>query len=62
MFVLLGVLLVLVASMIVSRRKKVSRQREAEVQAARLRALRKPPVPFVSASLRGSPPPESPKS
>jgi hypothetical protein len=52
-FLLLAVLLGVAVGMTIVRRKR-ARKRAAELRAARLRALRKPSVPFVSASLRGS--------
>ena len=55
LLLLLAVLLIFAITLIVSRRAKAKRQHAEEVKAARLRALRKPTVPFVSASLRGNP-------
>jgi hypothetical protein len=51
-FLLLAVLLGIAVGVMVVRRKR-ARRRAADLRAARLRALRKPSVPFVSASLRG---------
>jgi hypothetical protein len=61
MFLLLAVLLLIGGGMIMTRRAKARRQHAAETKTARLRALRKPSVPFVSASLRGTATPEPPK-
>jgi hypothetical protein len=54
MLLLLAVLLIVAGALIIARRAKEKRRRAAELKAARLRALRKPSVPFVSSSLCGS--------
>jgi len=61
-YVLSVLLLVILVGIIQSRRLKAQRQRAAKVQTARLRALRKPVVPLVSASLRGVTTSENPKA
>ena len=51
-FLLIAVLLLIAGCLVIVRRNRAKR-RAAELRAARLRAMRKPSVPFVSASLRG---------
>ena len=54
-------LLIIAGASIITRRTKANRLRAAEIKVARLRALRKTSVPFVSASLRGNTTQERPK-
>jgi len=54
LLLLLSVLLIVSGALIIARRAKEKRRHVEELKAARLRALRKPSVPFVSSSLRGS--------
>ena len=53
-FLLAAVLLGVAVGLMLARRKRARKRAAAELKAARLRALRKPSVPFVSASLRGA--------
>jgi len=59
MLLLLVVLLILTSAVILARRAKARRRQADEAKATQLRAFRKPPVPLVSASLRGRPIQES---
>jgi hypothetical protein len=56
-----ALLLAIAVVVVVTRRAKTKRLRAAAVKAAKLRELRKPLVPFVSASLRGHAAQEPPK-
>ena len=60
-FLLIAVLLGVAAGLMLFRRRKLARRREAQIRAARARA-RKPAVPFVSASLRGVTTQEPPRA
>ena len=61
MFLLIAVLLGVAAALMLVRRRKLVKRREAQLRAARARA-RKPAFPFVSASLRGATPQEPPRA